>query len=91
MLVNIHTLGNYKMHDLFLVKHIRVLPTLLCLKRDLRKFQNGNYTIFKAFDHVVKRDPKKTLIYFEDFKMTTEEVKQCSCTSCLKVVRSTRF
>ncbi|XP_021961206.1 long-chain fatty acid transport protein 4 [Folsomia candida] len=55
-----------------------VLPTLLCLKRDLRKFQNGNYTIFKAFDHVVKRDPKKTLIYFEDFKMTTEEVQQLS-------------
>lgn len=64
----------YYMIFLLFPKLSRGLPKMIKLKRDIRRWQNGNFSISQAFDEVVKQDPRKTLLYFEDIKMTSEEV-----------------
>ncbi|XP_035701377.1 long-chain fatty acid transport protein 4-like [Folsomia candida] len=54
------------------------LPTLFLLKRNLRRFQNGNYTIFQAFDETEKNNRNKILFQFNDFKMSAKEVQELS-------------
>ncbi|XP_021967269.2 long-chain fatty acid transport protein 4 [Folsomia candida] len=54
------------------------LPTLILLKRNLRHFQNGNYTIFRVFEEIVKKNRNKIIFQFNDFKMTGKEVQELS-------------
>ncbi|OXA48216.1 Long-chain fatty acid transport protein 4 [Folsomia candida] len=58
--------------------NFNALPQLIKVKRDLRHFQGKNSTVFTAFDTIVKQDPSKTVLYFEDFQMTAEQVQQLS-------------
>lgn len=57
------------------IHHYSALPTLFLLKRNLRRFQNGNYTIFQAFDETEKNNRNKILFQFNDFKMSAKEVR----------------
>jgi hypothetical protein len=54
--------------------YFRAITRFARVLRDLIYFQKLNYTVARAFDDVVKRDPKKVVLCFEDEKWTAEKV-----------------
>ncbi|XP_035706184.1 long-chain fatty acid transport protein 4 isoform X2 [Folsomia candida] len=55
---------------------ISALFRLLHVVRDLWVLQNYNCTVSQAFDDVVRRNPKKILLRFEEQKWTAEQIQE---------------
>ncbi|OXA56752.1 Long-chain fatty acid transport protein 4 [Folsomia candida] len=57
-------------------RDVTALFRLLHVVRDLWVLQNYNCTVSQAFDDVVRRNPKKILLRFEEQKWTAEQIQE---------------